>query len=145
MYTFRCLDPLYIVHLNNLQEETPISQAQSTRYSKGQEFHNRQKEWERIKREEAYVDGSWDDWDKMEKENDKERVTEQAKNDHKRKQEVEARAAKRRTGMGSMSRSSAAPLPSHDCACQAFDVRHELLGELLEASESRTVPGTGEW
>ena len=101
--------------------------------------------WQAFKREQDSIDPSWDDWDKAEEEDKKKEAKEQARNDRKRKQEVEERAAKRRTGMGSMSRSSAAPLPSHDCACQAFDVRHELLGELLEASESRTVPGTGEW
>ena len=66
------------------------------------------------KRTGQHVDPSWDvDWDKAEEEDKKKEAKEQARNDRKRKQEVEERAAKRRTGMGSVPRSSAAPLPSH--------------------------------
>ena len=40
-----------------------------------------------IEKEQAYIDaGSWDDWDKMEEENEKERVKEQTRLDRKRKQ-----------------------------------------------------------
>jgi hypothetical protein len=55
-----------------------------------------EKERKRIEKEQAYINaGSWDDWDKMEEENEKERVKEQTRLDQKRKQEIEERAAKR--------------------------------------------------
>ena len=73
------------------------------------EYH---KIWQAFKREQD-IDPSWDvDWDKAEEEDKKKEAKEQARNDRKRKQEVEERAAKRRTGMCSVPRSSAAPLPS---------------------------------
>ena len=69
--------------------------------------------WQAFKREQDSIDPSWDvDWDKAEEEDKKKEAKEQARNDRKRKQEVEERAAKRRTGMCSVPRSSAAPLPS---------------------------------
>jgi hypothetical protein len=40
-----------MVHINNLQEETPISMAQSTRHSKGQEFWKYQEKRKRIAKE----------------------------------------------------------------------------------------------
>ena len=59
-----------------------------------------------LKREEKSIDPSWDDWDKAEEEEDNTKeANEQARDDRKRKQEAEERAAKRRTGMGSMRRS----------------------------------------
>jgi hypothetical protein len=71
------------------------------------------KVWQAFKREQDSIDPSWDvDWDKAEEEDKKKEAKEQARNDRKRKQEVEERAAKRRTGMCSVPRSSAAPLPS---------------------------------
>ena len=116
MYYFSCLDPSYKVHVNNLQEETPISKVQKTRYSQGQELLKRHAEHKRIEQEQEHIDGSWEErmihaeTERLEKEEAKWL----AQSKRKRVQEAEERAAKRRMGTGSMSRSSTAPLPSHD-------------------------------
>ena len=89
-------DPWYTIHYKNLQEETPINRAQDTYLSNCRKKDKAREERKRIEKEQAYINaGSWDDWDKMEEENEKERVKEQTRMDRKRKQEIEERAAKR--------------------------------------------------
>ena len=89
-------DPWYTIHYKNLQEETPINRAQDTYLSNCRKKDKAREERKRIEKEQAYIDaGSWDDWDKMEEENEKEGVKEQTRLDRKRKQEIEERAAKR--------------------------------------------------
>ena len=44
MYYYRCIDRHYNIHRDDLQEETPISKAQRTRYSQGQERQKREEE-----------------------------------------------------------------------------------------------------
>ena len=94
---YRCLDCHYNIHRDNLQEETPISKAERTRYSQFQEFRKREEEWKRIQREQAYihVDTSFDDWHTLDKKDEKERADEQSRIYRKRKQEIEERAARR--------------------------------------------------
>ena len=70
--------------------------AQDTYLSNCRQKQKAREERKRIEKEQAYINaGSWDDWDKMEEENEKERVKEQTRLDQKRKQEIEERAAKR--------------------------------------------------
>ena len=117
MYQLSCLDPSYKVHVNNLQEETPIIKVQRTRYSQGLEFLKHQAEQKRIEKEQEHIDGSWEER-MIQAENERlEKVEAEWRAQsikRKRVQEAEERAAKRRMGMGSVSRSSTAPLPSHD-------------------------------
>ena len=117
MYQLSCLDPSYNVHVNNLQEETPIIKVQRTRYSQGLEFLKHQAEQKRIEKEQEHIDGSWEER-MIQAENERlEKVEAEWRAQsikRKRVQEAEERAAKRRMGMGSVSRSSTAPLPSHD-------------------------------
>ena len=61
MYQLSCLDPSYNVHVNNLQEETPIIKVQRTRYSQGLEFLKHQAEQKRIEKEQEHIDGSWEE------------------------------------------------------------------------------------
>ena len=65
--------------------------------------------WKEFQRKKEAIDTSWDDWDQLEEANQQEGAKEQARNDRKRKQEAEDRAAKRQTGMGSVPRSSTTP------------------------------------
>ena len=89
-------DPWYSIHYKNLQEETPINRAQDTYLSNCRKKDKAREERKRIEKEQAYIDaGSWDNWDNMEEENEKERVKEQTRLDRKRKQEIKERAAKR--------------------------------------------------
>ena len=91
--------------------------------------------WKEFQRKQEAIDTSWDDWDQLEEANQQEGAKEQARNDRKRKQEAEDRAAKRQTGMGSVPRSSTTPQSRPSvCACQTFNARHEL----LEAHSSPT-------
>lgn len=70
--------------------------AQDTYLSNCRQKQKAREERKRIEKEQAYIDaGSWDDWDKMEEDNEKEWVKEQTRLDRKRKQEIEERAAKR--------------------------------------------------
>ena len=116
MYNLRCLEPSYKVHVNNLQEKTPISKVQRTRYSQGQELLERQAEQKRIEKEQEHIDGSWEER-MIQAENErlkKKEANTLAQSKRKRVQEAEERAAKRRMCTGSVSPSSTAPLPSHD-------------------------------
>ena len=102
MYQLSCLDPSYKVHVNNLQEETPIIKVQRTRYSQGLEFLKHQAEQKRIEKEQEHIDGSWEER-MIQAENERlEKVEAEWRAQsikRKRVQEAEERAAKRRMGM----------------------------------------------
>ena len=95
MYQLSCLDPSYKVHVNNLQEETPIIKVQRTRYSQGLEFLKHQAEQKRIEKEQEHIDGSWE-----------ERMI-QAENERLEKVEAEWRAQSILSGNGCKRRKSA--------------------------------------
>ena len=70
--------------------------------------------WQAWRRKLNAVDTSWDDFDKIDKRDEKERLEEQARKDRKRKQEIEERAAKKQMGVnGSVVRPITASKPSH--------------------------------
>ena len=110
-------DPWYTIHYKNLQEETPINRAQDTYLSNCRKKDKAREERKRIEKEQAYIDaGSWDDWDKMEEENEKEGVKEQTRLDRKRKQEIEERAAKREA-LRQASTTRIPPSDAHAVSC----------------------------